>query len=85
MMSAKFSDFSEPSSHLSTFASDLCYKIHAISLTTPAFPFPLPLSGADIISGSSLTSVADAEQRVALPGFILYSPVIFVITSDSRN
>ena len=37
MMSAKRSDFLTPSP-LSAFESDLCYKIHATSLTTFAFP-----------------------------------------------
>ena len=42
------------SSPLSTFGSDLYYKIHAPSPTMSAFPWPPPPSDADIISVSSL-------------------------------
>ena len=52
MMSAKLSDFLTPSP-LSTFGTDLWFKIHATSLTTSAFPCPPSPSDVDIISGRS--------------------------------
>ena len=53
MTSAKFSDFFIPPP-LSTFETDLQYKIHTTTLTMSAFPRPPPPSNADIISGSPL-------------------------------
>ena len=51
MTSAKYSDFlTHPP--LSTFGTELKYKIHSTSLTTSAFPWPPTPSNADIISGS---------------------------------
>ena len=51
-------------SPLSAFGADLCYKIHATSLVTSAFPWPP--SNADIISGVPLvdqTSTQDYWQH----------------------
>ena len=45
-----------PTLPLSTFGSDLYYKIHGTTLTTSTFPCPSP-PDADIISGSSRSSI----------------------------